>query len=412
MLLETINVDPRKAYVHMERYVNNGSPSGFSEKYTTSLQTRATGPNEHFYLCSIEVPSEITIHNFGSQPRFFENWEMLVHPDMIDEPLFSKCLNVNKQAAMVAPTASSRTVIMLDTEGWFLKLNYKGLIGRFERQIGRKQALSAIEVSRVISRAIENKTLPKSFYFMREVFSRVLSLPDDASFYEWGIVLREPGPFPANDQIEVLIPAFSLFSEDARSPSDPPILVQLIQNQTKRAADFLFEDVISPIYEAYFGLLLRCGLQLEGHAQNCLFAVDKDFKMLGFVAKDSESIDKDLSLINELKLEIEFDSLDWKCLSEDQYNYQIMHSFMFDFKLGEYLITPIIKSAAQHFSLDKRKLISRIRSFNDVFIRDLPSDFFPPDGKWYSYANIVHDRTKKRPYLAKANPKYRSVRRG
>jgi len=407
MILENINFDSAETYLYMERYINNGSPSGFTEKYTTSDQTKAKSPNKHFYLCSIEIPRPIVIQDFGEPPEFFKSWQMLVHPDMIDDHLFSICTNINKEAVLVAPTASSRTVKMLEGEGWFLKLNYKGLIGRLERQIAKNQALSAIEVTRTIVNAIENGMLPKRFYFMREVFSRIVEFPEKESFYEWGIVLREPDVYPPNGDKKILIPGFSLFSEDDFNPSDPTILTQLIRRQAKPVEDFLFEDVISPIYEAYFSLLLKCGLQLEAHAQNCLFAVNESFQIIGIVVKDAESIDKDLSLMDELNIANEYTTIEYKCLRRGQYNYQIMHSFMFDFKLGEYLITPIIEDALSNFSFDKDKLVARIKEYNNSFIRQLPADFFPKDGKWYSYSNIVHDRSKMRPYIANDDPRYR-----
>lgn len=406
MILENMDFDSFKDYLHMERYVNTGSPSGFTEKYTTSPHTSAKGSSDEFYLCSVDFPDNLTFQDFGHEPEFF-SWKMLVHPDMIDDELFSVCSKVNKEAVLVAPTASSRTVKIIDKDGWFLKLNYKGLIGRADRQIGRNQALSAIEVSNIIAEAIEVGKLPNTFFFLRELFARVVKIPVNNSFYEWGIVLREPRPYPKNDEIKYIIPAFSLFSKDDKSPSDPTILTQLIKKQDKTVEDFLFEDIISPVYEAYFNILIRCGLQLECHAQNTSFAIDKYFRIVGVVAKDAESIDKDLSLMNELKLKNEISTMKYKCLSKGDYNYEIMHSFMFDFKLGEYLIIPLIEDAFKNYSFNKTELIDRIKKYNNTFIKQLPNNFFPKDGKWYSYENIVHDITKKRPYIANDNPMFR-----
>ena len=84
-----------------------------------------------------------------------------------------------------------------------------------------------------------------------------------------------------------------------------------------------------------------------------------------------------------------------------------MHSFMFDFKMGEYLISPILESAYESHPYDRESLNERIRAYSNAYIERLPPDFFPGDGKWYSYDNIVHDRNKKRPYIAKEHPKYR-----
>lgn len=407
MILENINFESAEDYIYLERYVNCGSPSGFTDKYNTSNQTCPKGPNSSFYLCGVKLPSNIPIQDFGEKTPFFDKWAMLVHPDMINDELFSICTDIDKKAVLVAPTASSRTVKVLDSDGWFLKLNYKGLIGRIDRQLMKKHAVSAIEVSNIIDKAIKKNTLPNVFYFHREVSARVIDLPFNDSFYEWGIVFREPMPSPKNSQIKFLIPAFSLFSKDDNFQMDPTILTQLINKQNKPVNDFLFEDIISPIYRSYFNLLLNCGLQLEAHAQNILFAITKDYQVLGIVSKDAESIDKDLSLMCELGIGNKITTTNYKCLKRGDYNYHIMHSFMFDFKLGEYLINPIIEDAHKNFSFNKQKLIKKIKKFNHSFFKKLPNDFFPLDGKWYSYENIIHDISKKRNYIAKENPRFR-----
>jgi hypothetical protein len=406
MLLDEINFTSSKDYIHMERFVNKGSPSGNTEKYNTSPDTRAKSDNESFYLSSVEFPEIINVEDFGEKPDFFK-WQMLVHPDMIELSMFSVCQSKNKEALLVAPTASARTVKVLDSDGWFLKLNYKGLIGRLDRNVGRSQAISAIEVSKIIVNAIDTGKLPDKFFFLREQFARVIDLVDEEGKpYEWGIVLREPNVYPFKEEVKYLIPAFSLFAGDDKNPTHPTLLTQLIKRQSKSVEDFLFEDLIAPVFDCYFQLLINCGLQLECHAQNTMFAVDNDFKIIGIVAKDAESIDKDLSLMEDLKIKYKIQTLVYKCLRRTDYNYQIMHSFMFDFKLGEYLISPIIADAEKNFQFDIGNLLQRIKKHNHTFIQKLPSDFFPSH-KWYDYSNEVHDRTKPRPYVAHYSTPFR-----
>lgn len=419
MLLENIDFNSPRDYLHMERYVNIGSPSGYNEIYTTSVPTRAKGVNKHFHLIALSFPSDVNIQEFGVKPVYADKWQMLVHPDMIynnaNNELFSNCLNFNLNAVLVTPTSSSRTVKLLDEYGWFLKLNYKGLIGRVDRGIGKDQALSAVEVSNIIIQAIDEGKLPNTFFFMPEPFSRIVDLKLGDEIYQWGMVFREPIQYPRKKEVKYLIPAFSLFSKDEKNHEDPTILYQLIKYQNKNVADYLFEDIIAPIYEGYFKLLLNCGLQLECHAQNTLFAIDENYKILGFVAKDAESIDKDISLMEERGIEHNIQTLDYKCRyragHKNSYRYHIMHSFFFDNKLGEYLIMPIIEEANKYFSLefDKEGLIERIKQFNREFFKLLPGDFFPPDGKWYTNERKVHDRSGVSPqeYLPNDNPKFR-----
>ena len=81
---------------------------------------------------------------------------------------------------------------------------------------------------------------------------------------------------------------------------------------------------------------------------------------------------------------------------------------MFDFKLGEYLITNIIENATFCVpEIDKLSLISKIKKLNNFLIEQLNSNFFLSNNKWYRDEKIVRDRTKKKEYLENFNPKYR-----
>jgi len=415
MLLDKIKYNISD-HLYMERYINNGSPSGFSDKITSSQPTKTKSINKHFYLIGLSFSDKINIQDYGEKPIFANNWQMLAHPDMIfkpeNNPLLAECTKFDLKAISVVPTSSIRTVKALDKEGWFIKLHYDGLIGRIDRKMGRNQAISAVEVSKIIEIAINQRILPEKFFIQREPFARVIDLQDEnRQPYEWGIVLREPTVYPYNDKIKFLIPAFSLFSEDPKNPNHKSILTQLIEKQTKNVENFLFEDLITPVFESYFELLLNCGLQLECHAQNTLFAIDENFKIIGIVAKDMESVDKDISLMADLRIEHNKEILNYgnykTLIKERDDNYYVQHSFMFDFKLGEYLISPIIDDASKNFpSLDKEKLITRIKEYNHTFITRLPEDFFPPFGNWYSDKAKIRDRTKKKEYVENKNPKY------
>ena len=218
------SLDPIEALLHMERYVNRGSPSGFTDKHTTSAGTWARGDAKGFYLSAVQLPGSIEIRDCGEPPRFLGQRDMLVHPDMIDDPLFATSTHVDRRALFVAPTANNRTVKVLDQDGWFIKLCYKGIIGRNDRQLASQHAISAVEVSNVITSAFDEKRLPADLYFLRETFARVVDLPDNDKTYEWGVVLREPSAYPHDPNTVFLLPAFSLFSIDAKTPEDPLIL--------------------------------------------------------------------------------------------------------------------------------------------------------------------------------------------
>lgn len=413
MILENINFDSSSDYIYLERYVNNGSPSGFDEKFPTSLPTKAKGCNPEFYVGGLKFSSAVKIHEFGIKPDFLGDWDLLVHPDMLydrnNNNFLDQCIEYDLTALRVTPTASQRTVKILNESEWFLKLHYKGLIGRVDRSIGINQATTALEVSEVICRAIDNHVTSGFFFFMRETFARVIEITDGEHVQEWGMVFRQPKPYPARNEKEYCIPAFSLFANDMHRPNDPSILRQLIDRQIKKPEDYLFENIISGIYDSYFKLLIKCGIGLECHAQNTLFVINDELDIVGMVAKDAESIDKDISLMDDLGIPYNFSSMNYKCRHRSSYKYHIMHSFFFDYKLGEYLISPIIEHAHQHYDFNKDTLVEKIREFNRAYIDQLPEDFFPSDGKWYTNAAVIHDRSGEivQEYIANDYPKYR-----
>lgn len=298
---------------------------------------------------------------------------------------------------------------MRDGSGQFLKLAYRGMIGRVVRDLSTLHARSAVEVSTAIRDAQRAGSLPKSFRFMGETFARVarLSNRDDPTnpIYDWGIVAREPCA-TWSSRGSYLVPAFALFSTDEISPNHPTILNQVLSVHAANAEEFLVESVIAPIFDGYFSLLLCRGLQLEAHAQNVLFEIDEHLDVVAVVFRDAESVDKDVSLMEELGLGNPFHGLEYKCLLRGQYNYQIMHSFMFDFKLGEYLVTPLIKEAVRAGHISEARVRDRLRSHNAPYIRRLPEDFFPRDA-WYSYHNVVHEPGIPREYEVHSAPAYR-----
>jgi len=154
-------------------------------------------------------------------------------------------------------------------------------------------------------------------------------------------------------------------------------------------------------------LLINSGIQAEWHAQNLLIGFDENFLPIKFITRDLESMDKDISLIEQFKLPFKFESYPYKCIYDSQDNYKIKHSFMFDFKLGEYIIQPLLNFLESVYFVSSQTLVSSIKSCSAKQIEKLPDDYFPKN-EWYVFENVMIDRTTdKRPYLKFANPKFR-----
>jgi hypothetical protein len=347
------------------------------------------------------VPSDYPVFRFGAKPNTLGHCGFLLHPDMSDHsfwPTLDRTVG-----PLVTPTSSARTVRVIGYDPVYIKLSYDQLIGRTPRQIGRKQAISAIEVSNVISAAIDDHRLTPRFRFMREIFAEVVA-PTGAE--EWGYVVRESEPYPMRDDETYLVPAFSLFAKDRKIPQDPLLLDQLLELNGGTPWEYVIDGLVRPLIEAHFALLKTCGLQLEPHAQNILFSFDKDYRPKSVVARDAESIDKDFGLIARHNLPVNFTELGYKCLRPNDYNYQIMHSFMFDFKMGEYLLEPLVEWLSKRCDIERAKIFSAIRDITNDNLTGLPPDFFP-SSSWFCYANVVHDHATRREYVSCSDLKFR-----
>src|ERR1051325_3289088 len=407
MLVDEILRAPACARRYMERYVNNGSPSGFTQLYNCSPETSPLGDTPAFELFAAEFPDDV-IENLGASPSWLAPIAVPLHPDMANDVLIAaNSARMSKTAFSVTPTASGRTVELLEPPGFgYIKLNYRGMLGRINRQITRAHAISAVEVTTILRRATAEATLPPQFAYYPESSARVAALTNpDGGVYEWGTVFREAAEEPPGNKAVFVVPAFSLFGTDRRRPSDRLLLHQLIERSSISAADYVFEGIVAPLLRSYFSLILNYALQFECHAQNVLVGFNDAFYPTSVIVRDFESVDKNVSLAEDLHLDVTFGSAPYKCLYRDQYNYSIQHSFMYDFKMGHYLLTPLI--ACVESAEDRTAIVARTKELARSFIARLPENFFPADGKEYRYDSVVHDRSKPRPYFGLPNPSYR-----
>lgn len=397
------------ASAYLERYVNNGSPSGYSIKCSTSENTSPFKGSEYInpYIC---ISNKLNFIEFGTIPDIgltcsdSENW-ILVHPDMSTHLLFRNKELILKQAQSIKliPTASARTLQLIDSDfqGYF-KLHYDGTIGRLDRKLHYNVAISGVEISRIIESLIDNNKLDKRLTLLPEIGARVLRLKDQ----DWGMVWRCKKPYGDCTKIKYIIPVFALFSKDRNSPKDNTLLEQIITEKFYDPTTYIVDYLINPIIECYFSLLKNAGIQGEWHAQNLLIGFDDDFYPQKIITRDLESMDKDITLIKTFNLPFQFQSNPYKCIDNSKEDYQKKHSFMFDFKLGEYVIQPLINFLQSVYFISSDTLIPSIKECSEKQIRELPKDFFPK--QWYGYKNVEINRaTEKRPYLIFDNPKFR-----
>ena len=401
MKLNDICLLNNEALDYMERKINEGSLSGFTRKNTSTDETNP-------FLCeSFKVkkfyPKENNIiTSYGlipdfCYPRNSENDYVYIHPDWLSKKSVEKLpKGTIEDGEIVIPTSSVRTVRIKGTN-YYLKLAYPGEIGRLKRDLHYEHLMSGIELTDTLMHMKENVNVPRLFEFMPEIGGKILK--SDSS--EFGFLIRK---IPDSISSCYIIPAFSLIARDNMNPNDECLLIQLL-NIKERPRDFFLDYICFPLIDIFFFCYVTEGLIPEMHSQNILYALDEEFKVKKVVLRDLESFDKDVSMREKLSLK-PFLSFPYKCFSKSDKYYLMRHSFMFDHKLCEYLINPLVKCAS--YILDSKNIISTIKEYVHDKLLSLDEPFFLEDNCWYKYPNEEIDRTtSERPYVAIPNPIYR-----
>lgn len=434
MELKNFIENPINAYLRAERYINEGSPSGFTEVHTTQGTTSPKSTSTSFKLPLLNF-DELKVEIIGEPRGDLGQNVMPVHPDMIGHAIFTNLQSFHCGELDVVPTASGRTVFDIKNQQ-FIKLAYLDYLGRIVRHMESLKLISAYEVTQQLIKATESRKTNARFSFLREDFGKIAYIPFElidtkavekmpnccmeSRNYEYGVLFRELKPYPYIEEEEYLIPFFSLFSLEfipgtlAVNEQHIPFIIQLFRSQEKPIEKFVLEDVLFPLYHTYFDALLFGGIELEAHAQNMLISIGRDLKIKRIVCRDLESAGRDADLMDFLGIKYATQVKDYKFNTRKvkepnaQYDkYTTTHSFMFDFKLGEYIVTPLlntIKNAVPTFDISYIQM--QVKAFNEQFISKLPSDFFPPE--WCSYAAINYEQTgQPRKYDWHKNPKYR-----
>ena len=413
MLLSELLQHPNSSRNYLERYVNDGSPSGFSTVNTTKAQTSPFELNPFFYpyIC---IADRKFFKEYGSIPdlefediKESENW-IIVHPDMKNHEYFQNDKFQLREVTQfrVIPTASGRTVQIYHSHNEdYIKLHYAGILGRVRRELPFIKAVSGPEISNLISKAIDHKMLNEKLSIFQEIGARVLINENNE---EWGMVWRLNKPYKINDDLaHFIFPSFALFSTDRITNYHYPLLKQIVEKFNFDPQEYTLEVIIFPLINSYLEIIRVLGLQPELNSQNLMFCFNKDFTKCSFILRDLESVDKDLTIMKSIGLKFDSLSFPYKFIDSTQYNYYIKHSFMFDFKLGESILEPILNVLEKYFSVSKVSMHKEIKRFTRDKLKDLPEDFFPKN-KWYVFDKVLVDQSKsERPYIEYDNPKFR-----
>ncbi len=404
-----------ESFIYMERFVNDGSPSGWTKLRTTSVETNPFLGNDRFPLLEFS-DSDIECELLGEPSALFSvNY---AHPDSLNSQLLKDSRRIiRKSNLIVSPTSGGRTMLVRSGEySGFLKLTYDtNRLGRVNRQLAYGHCMSSLEVSSEIKKAIDDGAFGNRIGILLEKSAKISKLKINNSEYEWGTILRELTPYPYIDEPRQIVPGFSMFSKDHHSENtllDDALINQFITLSGRDPKEYLI-DLLKISIDAWFLSLLNCSFILETHGQNCYYEIDQHYNIQRFIIKDLDSVDKDISFAKLKGLNTEWKSFPYACFYKDTpedhpWYYKVRPSYMFDFKLGTYLLDPILKVVCKKFNLNEPDIRLDIQKYtSETYMNQMPKGYFPENGTWYYCDNSERKPGERRKYYSKANPLFR-----
>lgn len=420
MLLSNIIERPEASLIHMERYVNKGSPSGFTFKYSVSIDYDPRFGRKTFklpyYIFSNE---EVEIFGEGEEVRlsfdpmdtFPEKVSFPVHPDMV-KVFLSNGLKEFVQTNIsdyleVVPLANARTVYTIGkTNPYYIKLHYEGCVGRILRGLPKRKAIAGPEISKELVFCVNQGLVPSTFAFLKEFQTRI-KICSNENLQEVGVVFRETNPFPYQIH-RALIPFFSLWSVDIKHPNDQLLLIQIL-DKTKYPIETFFNKIIKPILECYKFLTFDRGLIPEVNGQNILLEIDQNGIPTRIIHRDFQGYEKDITIRQSKGLSVKFESQPYKCIDKrsDTKYYYIRHSFSYDFKLGGYIFDELFDVVCKNYWHSRVHLENKIAELFHEITEGKDESHFKPLDKWYAHEKILLTDETQRSYIELDNPKYR-----
>lgn len=403
MLLNKYIVDPEGAWIYLEKFVNDGSPSGFTNQHCPPKEFSPSGSKE-VLVPIFQVPSEKFVH-VGLWPDSFgdRNWqknELPLHPLTVKQlqgnPEFSDFINNSGDEGVFAQvTAGGRTLSILPDQKWHFKLHYPGILGRVNRYLPLRKAIAGIENSLALSKHLPNSEMKRTMGFLPEVGLRSMITGDNLTSIS--TILRSATPKPFLEDEVGLIPVFSLFAKDPNATTDDLLLVQLLKHAEDPKRELI--KIIEATIQAYNYMTFDLGLVPELNAQNILFSVDRNLKFKRAIIRDFGRIEKALHIRKRKNLFLDFISGDYKVYDFDSDpDFAIKrHSFSLDFKLCQYVLEPILDCGTTFLNMNIGALDQIVRDkINKICKFDIHKDLFPPPGKYYAHEKIL--LTGSRPY--------------
>lgn len=356
-------------YEHLERYVNDGSPSG--EHKSASEPYAPWGRGGKFGLPYVLLNKE-AVEVIGER-RFY------VHPDMV-----TKYGLVNWNIGFkVFPTSSARTVCRVDGDDpIYVKLHYDATLGRNTRRMSPEKVAQSILTSQDLENLRKGGIYSTFFGFFPETLGVIADIGDD----RFGFIVRDFQP-KGYEGLPLVprIPWFSLFSRDKKFAADVSLLQQWVEDRVGRdkhaARKFVFANFLQPVVDCFVFLSRDAGFISDYNAQNILVIPNEDELVDRIVFRDLQAFYIDVAMRKKNKLAIGFSkSIDVEHEDEEErkYAYQ-QRSVYFDHKFSDYVLSPIIETFCAAFDDEPDKLTSLVKEYLITSFREIEEYFVPND---------------------------------
>jgi len=375
MKLDAILTNPLSAWRYMERWVNDGSPSGFTKTNGPPSEFHPVFGHESFKISALSSREELSLGYWPNKEIPEGAW---AHP-ILTKKQTQTILNVT-------PTASGRTVWPLNSF-YHIKLSYPLILGRVKRKIPFRVAAAGYENSIYIAQIA--KKCQKPFQVLPEIAVRGTVIDGE----EHCCILREI----KNITQGYVIPIFSLLSIDKNIPNEKTLLNQILHHSNYSERDnFLKNEILIPLIDI-FSFFLEKGILPEFNGQNVLVSFNKNWTVKEFIIRDLSRSER---FHPNFPSDLLKHSRKVKVLNRNsQAEYcAIRTSLAFDFKLSQYILKPIAQYA-QHPEKLKKEIAKYAQSI-------LTLSYFPKNRKWHTLKPVLLTNGEV-PLLTHENPQWR-----
>lgn len=368
--------DPLKDWMHLERYVNDGSDHQFKNQTEVPLEYRPSSSNHTIPIYHLEG-------SFTKSENVLPEGLYPVHPHTA--ALYERSGHrLHLTDFQGIPTSSTRTVLISRDNfvtSFLVKLDLPILISRFNRSVSKSDILFSEQInSELLSLQLPFKKFTGTFL---EIGGGSTILNDNR---DAGYILRNLDPHWFGEKLTepyFLIPSFSLISTDTRHPNDDPIVVQIARMSISPVI-VIFQDIIVPLLDYWFSLAER-GIIWELQQQNTLFILNSNRKAVGVVSRDYDGVYIDTPLRESLGLSTNFVKHKLDSLEDRSKRY----SLIFDHRVCKQNIVRIIQCVNQNFG---NTASTRLKELVVDYIHlNMPSHMreLLPENAWYTCPEVM-----------------------